>query len=135
MYTVLVPVDNDENRSQAQTDIISELPLDEERVTVVLTHALEGAETEVPEAMQNPGRVETVSDAQDDLEADGYTVDLAEAGLPPAQGILDLAEEFDVDLIVLGGRKRSPTGKALFGSVTQSVILDCSCSVIVAGDR
>lgn len=135
MYTVLVPVDNDENRSQAQTDFVSELPLDEERVTVILTHALEGAETEVPEAMKNPGRVETVSDAQDALEAAGYTVELAEAGLPPAQGICDLAAELEVDLIVLGGRKRSPAGKALFGSVTQSVILDCDASVVVAGDR
>jgi nucleotide-binding universal stress UspA family protein len=134
MYTVLVPVDNDENRSQAQSAVVSELPFDETAVRVFLTHALQGAETEVPEAMQNPGRVKTVRDAQEALEADGYTVEIAEAGSPPAQGIVDLAAELAVDLIVLGGRKRSPTGKALFGSVTQSVILDCECSVIVAGD-
>ncbi|MGQ3413678.1 universal stress protein [Natrinema sp. LN54] len=37
----------------------------------------------------------------------------------PVPSILDVAFEIDAEYIVSGGRKRSSTGKALFGSTTQ----------------
>ncbi|ELY96828.1 uspA domain protein [Natrialba taiwanensis DSM 12281] len=39
------------------------------------------------------------------------------------QNILETATAIDADLLSIGGRKRSPTGKALFGSVAQQVML------------
>ncbi|WP_423746164.1 universal stress protein (plasmid) [Haladaptatus sp. SPP-AMP-3] len=45
--------------------------------------------------------------------------------------ILDAATELDCDHVFLAGRKRSPTGKALFGDRTQSVILDFDGAVTV----
>lgn len=36
---------------------------------------------------------------------------------------LDVAERFDCDHLFITGRKRSPTGKALFGDVTQQLLL------------
>lgn len=48
----------------------------------------------------------------------------------PAKRIVDYAEEHDVRYIVVAGRKRSPTGKAIFGSVTQSVLLNAPCPVL-----
>ena len=45
--------------------------------------------------------------------------------------ILNAANEFDCDHVFLAGRKRSPTGKALFGDRTQSVILDFDGAVTV----
>lgn len=41
-----------------------------------------------------------------------------------AVAILDIAEQNDCDYIFLVGRRRSPTGKAVFGDTAQSVILN-----------
>ncbi|PSP66736.1 universal stress protein, partial [Halobacteriales archaeon QH_6_68_27] len=40
-----------------------------------------------------------------------------------------LAAETDADLVVVGGRKRSPAGKAVFGSTAQEVMLESPCPV------
>ena len=48
----------------------------------------------------------------------------------PTDVILKYAEDNDARYIVLGPRKRSPTGKAIFGSVSQSVLLDSACPVV-----
>lgn len=48
----------------------------------------------------------------------------------PAEEILDHAQKVDARYIVIGGRSRSPVGKALFGSVTQSVLLDADRPVV-----
>jgi len=44
----------------------------------------------------------------------------------PAEGILNYAKDNNTSYVVVGGRKRSAVGKALFGSVTQSVLLEAS---------
>ena len=73
---------------------------------------------------------------------------LAEAGIPDlkwdlklaasadrpddtADTILSLAKEAGADLLVIGGRRRSPIGKAILGSVTQNIILSAPCPVLV----
>lgn len=48
----------------------------------------------------------------------------------PATEITKVGDDVDARFIVVGGRKRSPTGKAIFGSVSQSVILDSSRPVV-----
>ena len=45
--------------------------------------------------------------------------------------ILKKAEEYDCDHLFIAGEKRSPTGKALFGDLTQSVILNFDGPVTV----
>jgi nucleotide-binding universal stress UspA family protein len=45
--------------------------------------------------------------------------------------ILDVAEAYDCDHLFIAGEKRSPTGKALFGDLTQSVILNFDGPVTV----
>ncbi|WP_254525708.1 universal stress protein [Natrinema caseinilyticum] len=53
----------------------------------------------------------------------------------PTEGILDYVDDNRIGLIVIGARKRSPTGKVLFGSVSQSVILNTTVPVLVTGGR
>lgn len=44
--------------------------------------------------------------------------------------IVRYGREHDARYVVLGGRKRSPAGKAIFGSVTQSVLLNADRPVV-----
>lgn len=49
----------------------------------------------------------------------------------PGDEILGLADEVDARYIVIGGRKRTPAGKVLFGSITQRIILDTDRPVVI----
>ena len=48
----------------------------------------------------------------------------------PGDEILSLADKLDARYLVIGGRKRTPAGKALFGSVTQRIILDSDRPIV-----
>ena len=49
--------------------------------------------------------------------------------------IVEYANAHDATYIVVGPRRRSPTGKAVFGSTSQSVLLNASCAVVSIVDR
>jgi nucleotide-binding universal stress UspA family protein len=51
-------------------------------------------------------------------------------GMDPADDLVNVAEEVDADLIVIGLRRRSPVGKLILGSNAQRVLLDSSCPVL-----
>lgn len=62
----------------------------------------------------------------------GIEYDLVDGEAKPATFVISTAESRDVDLICVGGRKASPTGKVLFGSVSQQIILNVESPVLVA---
>lgn len=51
-----------------------------------------------------------------------------------AKTIIDVAESNNCDYIFLLGRQRSPTGKAIFGDTTQSVILNFDEYVVTVAE-
>lgn len=48
-----------------------------------------------------------------------------------AGAIINLAQSNDAEVLVIGARKRSPLGKFLMGSATQSIILSAPMPVLV----
>jgi nucleotide-binding universal stress UspA family protein len=131
MYRIVVPVDDDVDRALAEAQYVAGLPGDTDEIAVIIAHAYrdDTARTtadSLPDE-ESPG----VAEAVEYLTDAGIAVDTREVYVPVADGIVDLAREVEADGIVMSGRKRSPAGKALFGSVTQSVILDAPVPVTV----
>lgn len=64
--------------------------------------------------------------------AEGVTPDAEPVGLVggAADEIVRYADEQGARYVVIGGRNRSPVGKAVFGSVTQDVLLEADRPVL-----
>jgi nucleotide-binding universal stress UspA family protein len=60
-----------------------------------------------------------------------WQLHLATAGPDVAGALLQLVENVGADLLVIGARQRSPVGKALLGSVAQTLILEAGLPVLV----
>ena len=73
-----------------------------------------------------------LADVRAQLEESGvpFTLDQRVTGHDRADGVLDAAREHDASVVVIGLRRRSPTGKLLFGSTAQKVLLEADCMVL-----
>ena len=58
-----------------------------------------------------------------------HIADLAR-GNDPAQDLIEVAESEGAALIVIGLRRRSPVGKLLLGSNSQTLLLHADCPVL-----
>lgn len=63
-----------------------------------------------------------LADADIEVTASGRLSNGASRG----RRLVELADEVDADMVVLGGHGRSPAGKAVFGSTAQDVMLEYS---------
>jgi len=135
---ILIPVDGSPQASAALAHA-SEVHSEDE---LVLLHVIEYSES-----LTNPergGRKQAegwYAKAQQDAEAllkelladidhDGDVTTAIVDGSPSGE-ILDYLDDHDVDQVVVGGRRRSPTGKAVFGSTAQKVTLNAPCPVTI----
>lgn len=85
-----------------------------------------------PASQQEVAKLRSEMEAlRDDLRSDGLD---AEALLltegEASEAILDVARSEEVELIVVGIRRRSPVGKLLLGSLPQDLLLHADCAVL-----
>ncbi|MFB6106635.1 MAG: universal stress protein [Halobacteriaceae archaeon] len=144
MYHVAMLVDADTDRAREQVDYVCGLPCAADEVRVTAGHAVTeeqgdtGVQTGVgrvadpdSSASSDSGEARSLSRFGGVLEDGVAEVERTELRSPPADGVLEVAADEDVDEIVVAGRKRSPARKAVLGSVAQSVVLNADRPVTV----
>jgi nucleotide-binding universal stress UspA family protein len=87
-----------------------------------------------------PLRQKQIQEIEEELEAHleqlfdncdiPYKVDLLIDAIAAGQQIVDFAGQIKADLVVLGLRRRSMTGKVLFGSNAQHIVMNAPCPVL-----
>ena len=69
--------------------------------------------------------------AAEQLSAAGLNVSVGHSPLPDAaEAVVQVAQQHDARLIVLGLRHRSPVGKLILGSTAQRILLEATCPVL-----
>lgn len=137
MYRVLVPVDTDEDRALKQAEYVASLPNATDTVVAHILFVFHGEGEDLPDELKgfkSGTRVASVRRVSEYLKERDIETTLIDESGDTAEDILEEAEDRDVDAIVLGTRKRSPIGKAIFGSVTQEVILNTDRPVVITGE-
>lgn len=139
MYRVLLPVDEDVQRARLAAETVTDRPGADELAVVVLNvfESFEVSDGEwesvdSEDVWDEEAYPASVDAAVEHLEDAGVSVTRRREHGDPAEEILAVAEEVGADAIVMSGRRRSPAGKVLFGSVTQSVLLDADRPVTVS---
>jgi nucleotide-binding universal stress UspA family protein len=101
---------------------------------LAVLHVVESIDADSQEAYRLgvSDEIEKVLGAQQGAEpAVAWRLHLATAGADVTGALLGLVDGLDADLLVIGARRRSPVGKALLGSITQSLLLQADLPVLV----
>jgi nucleotide-binding universal stress UspA family protein len=100
---------------------------------LAVLHVVETLDLDVQDAYRN-SLGDEIESALADVDATGVPWQLHLATAPHddvAEAILSLTQTAKAGLLVIGARRRSPAGKFLLGSVTQSLILAADVPVLV----
>lgn len=128
MYQVVLAVDQNVARSMEQARTITKLPGDVDSLSVTIAHSFsyKGPDDDIE-------NLESVEEVTSFFDGVGVAYTLQQSQEEPTDFVLKTAEEVDADMICVGSRRRSPTGKALFGSVSQQIILRSEWPILLAG--
>lgn len=119
MYTVVMGVGTDNERTLRKGRTIVELPAAADSLAVVLVCAGDEAD---------PSGAITFF-AEHGIDTTVETVDA-----DPPTALVTVAADHDADLVCVGGRTHSPAGKAQLRGGARSVIVNADRPVLVAGE-
>jgi len=99
---------------------------------LAVLHIVNSLDLDVSEAYQQglSDEVDKALGAADAVEV-SWHLHLSVGEDDVAEKVLALAKQVDASLLVIGARRRSPMGKFLLGSITQTLILDADMPVVV----
>ena len=99
---------------------------------LAVIHVAESLDEDVTDAFQ-AGVSDEIERAlgSTDLGDLQWKLHLAPGGPDVARIVLQMAKTVGAEVLVIGGRRRTPVGKALLGSVAQRIILGAPCPVLV----
>ena len=80
---------------------------------------------------EDPALIEQLSAELADFSELTWKLHTGPEGFDTADALLDLAEEVDASLLVIGSRRRRPIGKLVLGSTVQQVLLKSLIPVLV----
>jgi nucleotide-binding universal stress UspA family protein len=138
--TILIAVEDSEERMRPVVEYVTDLA-SKLSAEVVLYHVyepevfedqLDSLDIESADPVDIARQNATVEAAASALREAGVDFSVAASTGDPAEEIVAYVESHDIDQVVTGARKQTPAGKALFGSVSQQVILqtDVPCTII-----
>ncbi|WP_050031621.1 universal stress protein [Halorubrum halophilum] len=134
MYEILLPITTDSARTIRQIAAVEDLPLQRDEVEVTPLYVFEELDSDlggVVSTKEYSDVPETMSQATDRLTELGFEINPIIAEGDPKDLIVSIADERDVDHILVTGHRRSPAGKVLFGSVAQAVVINSEVPVTV----
>ncbi|MCX8172262.1 MAG: universal stress protein [Archaeoglobaceae archaeon] len=127
--TIVVALDEKSKRSERVVNFsIEEAKLRKEKL--IFIHSLYGGEKTTQKEIDSGESLLKWAEELAKKEGVECETKLLVRGKEPAEDIIEFADEANASVIVIGVRKRRPTGKVLFGSVAQEVILNASKPVI-----
>jgi nucleotide-binding universal stress UspA family protein len=141
MSRVLLPASNHSRWARDVADVLVET--EEPDTTAVVAHVFDEEELAStranldldgrPTADELAARKSGVSAAVDRIETADMDCEVRgfEHDGEPAGAIVDAVDETDADRLYMYSRRRSPAGKAVFGSTLQTVLLNAAVPVVV----
>ena len=131
MYRILVPIDKNEDRTVAQTEYVTSLPVDPEELEVMVLYVDEADyEGAPPREFED---IPTATAAVEEISEAGIACHGEKRGGQVAKTIMETAESFGADEIVLAGRKRSGVSEVVLGSITRDITRSSEGPVVVVG--
>lgn len=135
---ILLPIDRDEERAASAADIVRTLGELGGTLHVTILNVRSKPDSSVSRRYENDEELydeeefpTSVARVEEILASTNITIERRREYAEPAEKIIEVADEIEADQIVMSGRKQTPVGKVMFGSVTQSVLLNTDVPVTV----
>lgn len=98
-------------------------------VRMVVVYSDHGAQLDSATALERTAALDRIHEMLHTTEIEHDLRHLVR-GKDPVHDVLDTAEEIEADLIVIGIRRRTPVGKLVLGSNSQSILLEATIPVL-----